>query len=97
MKGVNNAKKNIAQLVYQKKLFSLGEPLTKDNDLNARNAIRHLYGKENITSYTKKNTGLNYGLKKATQLGNYVYFRATANQSLNRSKIIGLKDCLMSA
>jgi len=60
-------------------------------------ATRPLFGNNLMLKDSKKNTGLDYGSKKATQLGNYVCFRVTVNQSLNRSRIIGSKDCLTSA
>jgi hypothetical protein len=71
-------------------------PEKTNKDFVAVIATRLLFGNNLMLKDSKKNTGLNYGSKKATQLGNYVCFRATVNQSLNGSRIIGLKDCLMS-
>ena len=71
-------------------------PEKTNKDSVAIIATRLLFGNNLMLKDSKKNTGLNYGSKKATQLGNYVCFRATVNQSLNGSRIIGLKDCLTS-
>jgi len=71
-------------------------PEKTNKDFVAIIATRLLFGNNLMLKDSKKNTGLNYGSKKATQLGNYVCFRATVNQSLNGSRIIGLKDCLTS-
>jgi len=71
-------------------------PEKTNKDSVAIIATRLLFGNNLMLKDSKKNTGLNYGSKKATQLGKYVCFPATVNQSLNRSRIIGLKDCLTS-
>ena len=71
-------------------------PEKTNKDFVAIIATRLLFGNNLMLKDSKKNTGLNCGLKKATQLGNYACFRATVNQSLNGSRIIGLKDCQMS-
>jgi len=71
-------------------------PEKTNKDFVAIIATRLLFGNNLMLKDSKKNTGLNYGSKKATQLGNYVCFQATVNQSLNGSRIIGLKDCLTS-
>jgi len=59
-------------------------------------ATEPLFGNNLMLRDSKKNTGLNYGSKKAIQLDNYVCFQAIANRSLNRSRIIGLKACPMN-
>ena len=71
-------------------------PEKTNKDFAAIIATRLSSGNNLMLKDSKKNTGLTYGLKKATQLGNYACFRATVDQSLNGSRIIGLKDCQMS-
>ena len=68
--------------------------ISKDTGVKA--APKLSYGDDLMLNDSMKDIGLSYGLKKATQLGNYVCFQATVNQSLNGSRIIGLKDCLTS-
>ncbi len=71
-------------------------PKKTNEDFVAIIATRLLFGNNLMLKDSKKDTGLNYGSKRVTQLGNYVCFRATVNQSLNGSRITGLKDCLTS-
>jgi len=72
------------------------KPNKISKDTGAKAAPKLSSGDDLMLNDSMNDIGLSYGLKKATQLGNYVCFRATVNQSLNRSRIIGLKDCLMS-
>ncbi len=68
--------------------------ISKDTGVKA--APKLSPGDDLMLNDSMNDIGLSYGLKKATQLGNYVCFRATVNQSLNGLRIIGLKDCLTS-
>ena len=39
--------------------------------LNAKNVQKHMFGREHITKRLKRNTGLNYGLRRVTASDNY--------------------------
>jgi hypothetical protein len=72
-------------------------PEKTNRDFVAITVAKPSFGNNLMLKDLKKNIGLNYGSKKAIPLDNYVCFQVIANQSLNRSRIIGLKACPMNA
>ena len=72
------------------------KPNKISKDTGVKVALKLSSGDDLMLNDSMNDIGLSYGLKKATQLGSYVCFRATVNQILNGSRIIGLKDCLIS-
>ena len=66
------------------------KPLCINNVFGACGAIRHLFGKRLITKFHAGNTGLNYGLPKATALGSYALCLIIASLRSGVSKITGL-------
>jgi len=61
LKGVNNAKKNIVQLVYRKKLFYTAKQVQSVNGLSVVSVKKLLYGSGHTIKLIKKNTGLIFG------------------------------------
>ena len=62
------------------------------------NVSEPLYGKRNIISFIAVNTGLNYGLMKATLLGDSVNYLAIVplRSEYQRNRIITLKSIIWS-
>lgn len=91
------SKKNAAQLVRQRTLFYLVKQAIINNDINAVNAAKCLYGRASLTKSQMKNIGSSYGSKRATASDSYVTSQATAEQSSNVSRIIGSNNYLMNS
>ncbi len=70
------------------------KPRCISNAFGACGAIRHSFGKSRITEFRAGNTGLNYGLPKATASGSYALCLVTASLRSDVSKIIGLTKYL---
>ena len=66
------------------------EKRTKTNSvLNVKDVIKLILGKKKQISTIANSTGLNYGLMKVIQYGNFVFFLGIANQNYTGSKITG--------
>ena len=81
--------KKVVLIAIQKTLSYLVKPNKINNVFNVNNVIKLLLGKNHRIASTVGDTGLNYGLKKATALGNCALYPATVIVSLRVSKITG--------
>ena len=96
IKGYFYDKKNIVIIAVLPTSNNREKPSRISKDTGVEAAPKLSSGDDLMLNDSMNDIGLICGSKKATQLGNYACFRATVNQSLNGSRIIGLKDCLMS-
>jgi hypothetical protein len=67
------------------------QTISRGFDVN--NASKHLFGKNPTTKSTVSNTGLNSGLKKASQSASWFHCQLIVNQSSSGSKTIGSFNC----
>lgn len=96
MKGADNVKKSVVQTVMNQR-FSDSEKLqTISRGFGANNVSKPLFGKNHTTKSAVSNTGLNFGLKKASQSASWLSFQAIVSQSSNGSKTTGFFNCLMN-
>lgn len=73
------------------------EKLNKTNKgICVKRAPKLLFGEGLMLNDLKNKAGLGCGSKKVIALDNYVISPDTAILSLNRSRAIGLTDCLMN-
>jgi len=72
-------------------------PEKTNKDSVAIIATRLLFGNNLMLKDSKKNTGLNYGSKKATALGNYATSQVIVSSNSNTLKIIGSNNYLMNS
>ena len=80
--------------VDQKMLNFLEKQDKKDNDSDAKNVSKALFGKMFITKDIVKNIGSNYGLKKVTVFVNYANYLDTVILRLKELRDIGLTKLL---
>lgn len=82
--------KKTAHIVNQTELERKVLPNKISSDFNVPTALRNSFGKDHSTKNTVRNIGLDYGCKKVCPCDSCFTYLATANQSLNESKTIGL-------
>ena len=68
--------------------------ISKDTGVKA--ALKLSSGNDPMLNDSMNDTGLIYGLKKATALDNYVTFQVTVSSNSNTLKIIGSNNYLMN-
>ena len=74
------------------------EKLNKINKgTGAKDAPKLSFGNDLMLNDSMNNTGLIYGLKKATALDNYAISQVTVSSNSNTLKIIGLNNYLMNS
>ncbi|MCJ7631347.1 hypothetical protein MUP77_02935 [Candidatus Bathyarchaeota archaeon] len=71
-------------------------PSKANKDFAATVVTKHLFGDNLMLKNSENNVGSSYGSKKAMQYDNYVNTQVTASSNFNKSRITGLKDCLMN-
>ncbi len=70
-------KKNIAQLVVRRMLFSLEKHPLISSDLNVTAAIKHIFGKAKLIKLQMKSIGLSFGFMKGIPFDSSVAFLGT--------------------
>ena len=83
--------KKTVPIVNQRKLKSMVLPNKIDNVSGVSIVSKLSFGKDHSIKNIKNNIGFNYGCKKVFQYARLLKFQDTANQSLNESKITGLR------
>ncbi|MBU0477375.1 hypothetical protein KKC91_02265 [bacterium] len=97
IKGDAYHEKNIVIVAVLRRLNNMEKPNKISKGTGVKDAPKLSSGNDLMLNDSMNNTGLIYGLKKATALDNYAISQVTVSSNSNTLKIIGSNNYLMNS